>query len=337
MAANRWDQLISEWEPRLRKAFLDGVYRVRSQAQIDAIARALERGDVETAIRGVGIDPTSFRNLDKTIGEAFEAGGEFTARQFPAVRQAGLRTIIQFNIRNAAAERWLREYSGSLIREVVDDQRFMVRQILTAGMVDGLNPRSVALDLVGRVNPATGRREGGIIGLTSTQAQWVRNYEEELRDPASFGDALTRKLRDKRFDAAVNKAIRTGDPIPAATRDAMVRNYRNRALRYRAETIARTEAMRSLHAAQDEAVRQAIESGSIQASQVQFVWRTARDKRVRDTHWVMDGDKVRLGESFVTGSGARLRYPADPEGPAEETINCRCFRETKIDFLAGVS
>lgn len=337
MPANRFDHLIDEWDPRLRKAFLDGVYRLRDRAQINAIAERLERGDVEGALRGVGIDPTSFRNLDKTIGEAFEAGGEFTARQFPAVRQAGLRTIIQFNIRNASSERWLREYSGALIREVVDDQRFMVRQILTAGMVDGINPRSVALDLVGRVNPATGRREGGIIGLTSTQAQWVRNYEAELRDPASYGAALTRKLRDKRFDAAINKAIRTGEPIPAATRDAMVRNYRNRALRYRAETIARTEAMRSLHAAQDEAINQAVESGAFTRDQVKLIWRTARDKRVRDTHWIMHGDEVGLGEAFITGSGARLRYPADPEGPPEETINCRCWRETKIDFLAGVS
>lgn len=336
MAANRWDQLLDQWDATLRKAFLDSVYRLRDQAQIDALDRALERGDIDAALRAVGLDPVAFRPLDRALAEAFEAGGNSTSRYIPSTRDAnGMRLVVQFNIRNPQAENWLRDHSANLIREIVDDQRDMVRANLTGGMARGLNPRTVALDLVGRVNRATGRREGGVLGLTSSQERWVARYEAELASDAP-GEALARRLRDKRFDAAVRRAVAAGGPVPADLRAKMVVAYRNRALRYRAETIARTESLRSLHEAQEQAMQQAINSGAVDQSNVTFIWRTARDKRVRDTHWIMSGDVVRMGESFITGSGARLRYPGDPQGPLHEIINCRCWREPKVDFLAGV-
>ena len=334
MAVNRWDQLIDGWSEELRKAFLDSVYRLRDQAQIDAIARALERGDVEAALRAVGLDPASLRPFDRAVAEAFEAGGNETSLRLPTARRATAR--IQFNVRNPAAEAWLRDHSGALIRDVIEDQRAVARLVLTAGLRDGQNPRTTALNLVGRVNPATGRREGGIIGLTASQERWVARYEAELASDAP-GAALGRTLRDKRFDAAVRRAAASGKPIPADIRAKMVAAYRNRALRFRAETISRTESMRALHAAQDEAVRQAVEAGGLQADQVTFTWHTARDRRVRDTHWIMNGDKVKMGEAFITGSGARLRYPGDPEGPPAEVINCRCFRMVAVDFLQGIT
>lgn len=50
------------------------------------------------------------------------------------------------------------------------------------------------------------------------------------------------------------------------------------------------------------------------------VWWTAQDHRVRYTHKHMHGESVRHGERFSNG----LRYPGDPEGKAEEVIQCRC-------------
>lgn len=335
MAANRWDHLIEHWDARLRTAFLQSVYRLRDQAQIDQIAKMLERGDVNGALRAVDLDPASFRLFDRNTESAFEAGGNDTIRRLPVARDgSGARLTVQFNVRNPQAEEWLRSHSSSLVREILDDQRLMVRDHLTAGMARGLNPRTAALDLVGRVG-LSGNREGGVIGLTATQAEWVRRYEAELSSDNPSA-ALQRQLRDKRFDPAVRRAADAGEPVPAALRTKMVTAYKNRALRYRAETIARTEAMASLHQAQDEAIRQAVEAGAVAASVVSFVWRTARDKRVRDTHWIMEGDRVKMGNPFITGSGARLRYPGDPLGPASEVINCRCWREPAIDFLADV-
>ncbi len=126
--------------------------------------------------------------------------------------------------------------------------------------------------------------------------------------------------------------------MPASTINAAVTNYKNRALRYRAETIARTEAMTSLHEAQAQATEQAI-AGGIDRGNVRYTWHTAkpRDKRARESHTPMDGETVADGELFVTGAGNTLEYPGDPNGPPEETINCRCYREMRIDFLANIA
>lgn len=336
MAANRWDGLIDGWSDTLRKAFLESVYRLRDQAQIDAVARALERGDVNGALRAVGLDPASFRAWDKSFEAAFEAGGNATITALPVARDAsGYRLVVQFNIRNPQAERWLREHSATLVREVLDDQRDMIREHLADGMRRGVNPRTAALDLVGRIG-ASGNREGGVIGLTASQAEWVRRYAEELASDAP-GAALARELRDARFDAAVRRAVASGEPIPAGLRARMVTAYKNRALRFRAEALARTEAMTALHQSQDEAIRQGIEAGAVDQSAVSFAWRTARDNRVRDTHKSMEGQTRPFGVPFRSGSGALLRYPGDPAAPASERIGCRCFREVVVDFLANVA
>lgn len=305
-------------------------------AQIGRIAERLEKGDVEGAIRAVGLDPVHFREFDKAIAEAFEDGGKFSTKRIPAIRQPDGHVLkVQFDVRNPRAEQWLKDHSSKLISQIMDDQRAMVRQALRAGMELGQNPRDVALDLVGRVGPG-GVRSGGLIGLTSSQEEWVRNYEAELRS-ANPRAALARTLRDTRFDGSVLKAAKAGQPLSNEAVGKMVTAYRNRALRYRAETIARTEALTSLHESQEEAFRQAVAKGGIDVSTITRTWHTAGDKRVRDTHRSMNHQTVGQNDSFVSPSGATLRYPGDPLAPAAEIINCRCWVENQIDFMKGLT
>lgn len=296
----------------------------------------LENGDIEGALRAVGIDAVSFRPFDKSIANAFEAGGEATAASIPVTKAAdGFRAVFQFSVRNPEAELWLRNYSGDLIKDIVDDQKTAVRNFLSAGLEQGANPRTTALDLVGRINKATGDRESGVIGLTSSQENWVRNYAAELASDEPTA-ALERNLRDRRFDATVARAEREGRTLTQAEIDPMVRAYRARALRYRAEAISRKETITALHQAQEMAMQQAIAKGAVDRTAVTFIWRTAHDKRVRDSHRTMDGQVRREGVPFVTGAGAHLLFPGDPSGPASETVNCRCFREPRVDFLQGI-
>jgi hypothetical protein len=337
MTVNRIDQLAAQFEPRLRSAFLKAIYDTRDAAQIGAIAAKLERGDIDGALSAVGIDPARFRDLDTAITAAFEAGGRFTAGQIPGLRDDdGARLKIVFDVRNPAAEQWLRGRSSTLIREIVDDQREMARGVLVQGMTAGANPRQTAIDLVGRVDPASKRRVGGAIGLTSSQEQWVRAYRAELADPKTMQRALERKLRDQRFDRTVMRAVREGRSLTTDEVDAMVRNYRNRALKYRADGIARTESIRAMNQAQIEASRQAIRAGQVDAAAMVKVWIATSDGRTRDTHAAMDGQEVGVDDPFVSPSGARLAYPGDPSAPAHETINCRCTMVTRVDFLRGI-
>lgn len=55
-----------------------------------------------------------------------------------------------------------------------------------------------------------------------------------------------------------------------------------------------------------------------------MVWTTMRDGDVRPTHRAADGQVRTVGDKFDVG-GAALRFPADPEGPLDEVLGCRCL------------
>ena len=80
--------------------------------------------------------------------------------------------------------------------------------------------------------------------------------------------------------------------------------------------MAGDEAQGILLAAQMEALRR---QGATQKQ-----WITMEDERVRPTH-VKCGSQgpVALDGKFSNG----LRFPGDPQGPASETCNCRCWLE----------
>lgn len=52
-------------------------------------------------------------------------------------------------------------------------------------------------------------------------------------------------------------------------------------------------------------------------------WVSVRDGRVRESHWIADGQTQPLSGYFQVGL-AELQFPSDPNGPAKEIINCRC-------------
>jgi hypothetical protein len=331
---NSFSGLIDQWEPKLQRAFLDAVQNMRGRADIAQLTAMLEASDIEGALRAVGLDPVSFRVFDRAFTNAFEAGGEATALSIPVTRAAdGFKTVFQFNVRNLAAESWLRDYSSSLIRDVFDDQRQMIRNVLTDGLAQGANPLTTALDLVGRIG-SNGERQSGLIGLTDSQAGWVRKYAEELASDKPT-DALARALRDARFDKTVLKAAKEGRALTPSEIGPMVKAYVNRSLRYRAETIARKETITALHTAQEQSIQQAIRSGAVRPDTLTYIWRAAHDKRVRSAHRALDGQRAKQGQPFHSILGP-IRYPGDPQASPENTINCRCTREISIDFLHGI-
>lgn len=84
---------------------------------------------------------------------------------------------------------------------------------------------------------------------------------------------------------------------------------------WRAERIARTETIRSANFGSMEGYRQA----GIRKKE----WITALDERTREAHARADGQVVGIDDTFIVG-GEPLRFPGDPTGSPENTINCRC-------------
>ena len=214
----------------------------------------------------------------------------------------------------------------------------MAREILEDSMMRGLNPRETAVRIVGKINPSTGKRTGGFIGLTSGQAQSVRIAERELRSGRRYevSKFLKRKLRDRRYDIQIRKHLREGIPLPPELIEKVITSYQNRVLKLRGDTIGRTETLASTHAAQNEGLQQTFDSGKLSPENVSRVWDATPDGRTRKTHWAVNGQSRRMGETFLVGDSV-MRYPGDELGKPEERINCRCWLRVEVDYLAGLT
>ncbi len=338
------EKFISQFSGELANAFFGSIGRVRDEVRLKDLVKAIENNDIPAVIRVLSMDRAAFRPIEAAIERAFETGGTAVVQSLPAGLLAadGYQATFRFDIRNLRAEQWLRQNSATLVTRIIEDQREALRIALDRGMNVGANPRTTALDLVGRIDPASGRRKGGIIGLTSQQARWVGAASAELTsgDPESLTNYLTRNRRDARFDPTVIRAINSGKPIPATTIAKMVGRYSDSLLLMRGETVGRTEAINALNRSAYEGYKQAVDAGAVQKDAARKVWDSAgNDGRTRDSHIAMDGQEVGIDEPFVsTLSGARLMYPGDTSSgaPAGETINCRCRIRWKIDYFAGL-
>jgi|GEM_PF-3571104 hypothetical protein len=327
---DRIERLMATWEPRIAAAFRLSIQGIRNKVVIAQLVEALKAGDVERAVRLIGIEPVRFRPLAAVLEAFFEAAGMDTTVSINVGPGVGLAI---FDVRDPPADNWLRTHATELITRISDEQRDMVREALRPlrlgvdPMLSMQTPQKLALDLVGRISSVTRQREGGMIGLNAEQAKWARNYAAELAESPPNPGALERKLRDKRFDRTIAKAIREERSLTDEQRQAMVFAYRNRALRLRGETIALNEASEVAHNAQVEAWKQAITRGVVKEDSVRRFWITAGDDQVRPTHREVPGLNaagVRLDQPFQTYKGPVMQpgWRFDP--------GCRCRVRVRV-------
>lgn len=332
-------QIADRLEPVVRDAFLASIDSFTEDVQIGLLIEAIEAGNTARVLELLKLERGYFGPLDRALTAAYQEAGSTAMAGFMAgAKRVGAQVRAVFDARNSRAEEWLRSQSSRLITEITDDAREATQSLLARNAERGTAPRTTALDLVGRINRTTGRREGGIIGLGSQREAWSARALDELTsgDPAQMLAYLNRKARDRRFDGIVNRAIRDEKPVAAGDAQKLVGRYRDRLLRQRGEMIARTELLGSVHAAQDEGLEQLIESGKVSRQNIKSVWDTAEDGAQRDSHGAMDGQVRGQGEPFVSGNGFLLLHPGDRSygAPAEEIINCRCVKRPDIDWIA---
>ena len=61
-------------------------------------------------------------------------------------------------------------------------------------------------------------------------------------------------------------------------------------------------------------------------------WRSQKDRKVRRSHVIANGQSVPPTGLFVVGS-SKGRYPTDRMLPIEESINCRCYLRWKVRIV----
>jgi hypothetical protein len=148
-------------------------------------------------------------------------------------------------------------------------------------------------------------------GFPKATQLFIRNYVPKIVDQ------LAESTRH-RIMKTVSRGIEGGLTLPEIEAD--IRQVYKSWDRSRPEVIARTETGRVASVTQNDVIAEA-------GLDVIQIWLTARDDRVRDSHEELEGEEREIGEEFSPG----LKFPRDPDGPPEETIQCRCSRLLRLN------
>lgn len=300
--------LADKMAPKWRNRFLAVVKTIKDQLTINRIEELLLAGQIEEAI---ALSETAALQLGRLWGETFTLGADSTA----TLVADALNVTLSFDTVNERALMEIRRNQLRLVRQFTEKQRLATREALQEGVRRGANPRAMA------------REFRGSIGLTDRQVQAVNNYRRMLEELDST--AFSRKLRDRRFDRTLGRAIKEGKPLTDKQIDVMTGRYRSRYLKYRSEVIARTESLRAVHAGADEMYQQAFDSGTLRPDALIRTWDTSKDSRVRASHRSMDRQQKLVGQQFETGLGNFMRYPGDPDAPPADSVEDRCGITTR--------
>lgn len=300
-------------DPKIASAFIQAIETIRLRVPAEKIAQLIERRDftsLENAFAG-HFTSTEWQPYGKAIEQAVIAGTKATSETQGVVNGAQEDFEIRVGL-NPRLEQFAQTMTSTRIREIDQTTRDTIRQVLQSGLTAGDDPFAIA------------RRIRGSIGLTQRQEAAVNNYERMLRalDP----EVLDRKLRDRRSDASVARAINNDKALTDAQVRSLVDRYRDRYVKYRANVIARTESIRAVQGAQWELFQDMINKGQIDARQVRRTWIHTGDAHVRNAHLQipsMNPRGVGQNETFSSPLGPIL-YPGDPSALAANTIQCRC-------------
>ncbi len=138
----------------------------------------------------------------------------------------------------------------------------------------------------------------------------------EMQHPRAIALLETKAIQVQGVVDTVQEKLRD------ALREGFAANEHPRELKDRIREVMNGETKRSTAIARQES-GEVINGGRYEAMDAEGVteheWSTARDGKVRESHQI-DGQVVKIGERFSNG----LRYPNDPQAPAEEVVGCRC-------------
>ena len=195
---------------------------------------------------------------------------------------------IEFAVTNPAAQQWAEIQAGRLIRRITADQRQSIRRVIVQAFTENLTTRQVAIRLTEQ------------IGLQSRQAAALERVRADL----------------------VEKGL------TKARIDHLVTRQRDRLIRRRARSIARTEVLRASNMGQQLLWEAAVDAGEWRAQDVRRVFIVTPDDRLCPVCAPLDGMMVGLADEFVspTNGASALVPPLHPQ--------CRCA--VGIDTALGV-
>ncbi len=325
---------LDAWEPRLREAFLQAIYRSRATVDLQQLIEALERGRVDEAAEMLRIRTDLMSPLREAARGAYMAGGEGAATILP--RQ--IAASFGFDGFNQRAVGFLERRGGELIQGLEEDSREAARNVMVSALEGEQNRslRAVALDLVGRRQAAgslRGQRVDGIVGLSAEmtdeliRARAILSSPDRLREyfivDRETGKAKPRYARSNlHFLRTVATAVREGRGLTAEEIERGMNGHKSKLLKARGELIARDQAFKAQAESREEAMLQVLERSDVE--DVTRRWQLGFPREHRPHHVALAGQVISIRERFDLGNGITARCPHDSDLPASETLNCRC-------------
>lgn len=338
MSRRAIENLMALAIPEIQQLFLEQMQDVVDRAMLDEMVAAITAGDAERLFQATGFTVAVLNPIVDRIEQMYRETADITANGFPSrIRTPTGSVLFRFDMRNPAVEAELRQRSSELITRITEETREVVRANLERGMIAGRNPRNVALDIIGRVDPKTKKRIGGAIGLTPNQDRWVANARRYLTEGSA--NYLNLTLRDKRFDTVIQRYIDENRPVPRDTMEKALVSYKNKVLKYRGDMIARTEALSASSRSRYRAHKQLVDEGKIPARAIRKWWDATGDAVTRPSHRSLENSTkkqpLELDEPYLTPSGAKMMHPHDRSlgAGAEEIVHCRCYEQYEVDWM----
>lgn len=289
--------------PAISRAVLAAFLQAGAKLKVSQVAQWILTGNTDAVVQAA-LGAFATDGIEDATRAALAKSGLQSQQLLPSLR-------VRFDGLSDDVVRYLRTAELNLITNITNDTRAGIRQFLLDGLQQKKAPAALARDI------------RSIIGLTPQQAQAVANYRRELETLDS--NALERALRDRRFDATVRAAIQARTPLSRAEIEKRVTRYQERFLTFRANMIARTEALNALHAGQRLAWQQAIQRGAVDGGALVRRWYVAKDERVCKTCAPiprLNPDGRGWNEHFILPNGTRLW------GPTAHPL-CRCVVFTR--------
>ena len=138
----------------------------------------------------------------------------------------------------------------------------------------------------------------------------LRGAEEDLLERVFIASQATLARVDTSIKTLLTEGYQSGKGINYIS-NLLVKRF-DQLQTWEAQRIARTE----IHNSHNTAVMDTYNEIGVEYT----MWISADDERTRESHLEINGEIIRLGDTYSNG----LRFPGDTDGPIEEWINCRC-------------
>lgn len=275
-------------------------------------------------------------------------------------REREMRERALDNTREAmeAHERWLQSQAarGDWLGGMADQLAESAHQanVRATAMVNDHIPRVFA-ENANRAAFAVEGNVGADMGFTLVNEDAVRHLmglplqgggggqlvREVVDDAAKLGPGFAQSVRKReldyprdmrwnrqKFTSAITQGILQGESIPSIVKRTEGIYGRNLDAAVRAARTATTNA--------ENAGRMAtFERAERLGIDMEIEWEATLDERTRESHRLLDGERIQLGEYFETENGP-IRWPGDPQADPAETWNCRCRADGRVVGFDGV-